>query len=67
MLNFSKKAFNTLQNLIKERKIKGHDVGSGGLITTLLELSFAEVGVGAHYDLSILGESDTVKPYSTKI
>ncbi len=59
---FFKKAFNTLQNLIKERKINaGHDVGSGGLITTLLELSFAEVGVGAHYDLSILGESDTVK------
>ena len=59
---FFKQAFNTLQDLIKERKISaGHDVGSGGLITTLLELSFAEVGLGAHYDLSVLGESDTVK------
>ena len=59
---FFKKAFNTLQDLIKERKIKaGHDIGSGGLITTLLELSFAEVGLGATYDLSALGEMDTVK------
>ncbi|MCB0446381.1 MAG: phosphoribosylformylglycinamidine synthase, partial [Gelidibacter sp.] len=60
--DYFKKAFNTLQDLIKERKIKaGHDIGSGGLITTLLELSFAEVGVGANYDLSILGESDSAK------
>ena len=59
---FFKKAFNTLQDLIKERKIKaGHDIGSGGLITTLLEMSFAEVGLGATYDLSVLGETDTVK------
>ncbi|MEZ4853363.1 phosphoribosylformylglycinamidine synthase [Flavobacterium sp.] len=60
--DYFKKAFNTLQLLIKERKINaGHDIGSGGLITTLLEMSFAEVGVGANYDLSILGESDSVK------
>jgi phosphoribosylformylglycinamidine synthase len=59
---FFKKAFNTLQELIKDRKIKaGHDIGSGGLITTLLEMSFAEVGLGATYDLTVLGENDTVK------
>lgn len=59
---YFKKAFNTLQDLIKVRKINaGHDIGSGGLITTLLELSFAEVGLGANYDLSVLGENDTVK------
>jgi phosphoribosylformylglycinamidine synthase len=59
---FFKKAFNTLQELIKERKIKaGHDIGSGGLITTLLEMSFAEVGLGATYDLTVLGENDAVK------
>ncbi len=59
---FFKKAFNTLQDLIKERKIKaGHDIGSGGLLTTLLEMSFAEIGLGATYDLSVLGETDTVK------
>jgi phosphoribosylformylglycinamidine synthase len=59
---FFKKAFNTLQDLIKERKIKaGHDIGSGGLLTTLLEMSFAEMGLGATYDLSVIGETDTVK------
>ena len=59
---FFKNAFNTLQDLIKERKIKaGHDIGSGGLITTLLEMSFADVNLGAAYDLSVLGENDSVK------
>ncbi len=59
---YFKKAFNVLQDLIKERKIKaGHDVGSGGLITTLLEMCFADVNLGANYDLSSLKESDTVK------
>ncbi|HKX87400.1 MAG TPA: phosphoribosylformylglycinamidine synthase, partial [Flavobacterium sp.] len=59
---FFRKAFNAVQNLIKERKIKaGHDVGSGGLITTLLEMCFADVNLGARFDLSVLGEKDTVK------
>ncbi len=59
---FFKKAFNVLQDLIKDRKIKaGHDVGSGGLITTLLELCFADVNLGANYDLTALKESDSVK------
>jgi len=59
---FFKKTFNTLQDLIKDRKIHaGHDVGSGGLITTLLELCFADVNLGATYDLTALKESDTVK------
>ena len=59
---YFKTAFNVLQNLIKERKIKsGHDIGSGGLITTLLEMSFAGVNLGVSYDLSPLGETDTVK------
>ncbi|HCS21401.1 MAG TPA: phosphoribosylformylglycinamidine synthase, partial [Bacteroidetes bacterium] len=57
-----KKAFNLLQDLIKTDKIAaGHDVGSGGLITTLLEMTFAEVNLGARYDLSSLGETDSVK------
>ena len=59
---YVKKAFNTLQDLIKDRKISaGHDIGSGGLITTLLEMSFAEIDLGATYDLSVLGENDTTK------
>jgi phosphoribosylformylglycinamidine synthase len=61
---YFKKAFNVLQDLIKDRNINaGHDIGSGGLITTLLELSFAEVNVGADYDLSPLNEQDTVKAF----
>jgi len=61
---YFKKAFNVLQDLIKDRKINaGHDVGSGGLITTLLELSFSEVNLGADYDLSQLNEQDTVKAF----
>ncbi len=57
-----KTTFNTLQQLTKEGKVAaGHDIGSGGLITTLLEMSFAEVNLGAEYDLSALNEADTVK------
>ena len=57
-----KNAFNTLQGLIKEGKIEaGHDVGSGGLITTLLEMCFADNNLGASIDLSSLGEADSIK------
>lgn len=57
-----KKAFNTLQQLIKANKIQaGHDVGSGGLITTLLEMCFADRNLGASIDLSSLGETDSIK------
>ncbi len=39
---FFKTAFNVLQDVIKAGKITaGHDVGSGGLITTLLEMCFS--------------------------
>jgi phosphoribosylformylglycinamidine synthase len=59
---FFKKAFNVLQDLIKDRKIKaGHDIGSGGLITTLLEMCFADDELGALIDLTSLGEQDSVK------
>ncbi len=54
--------FNTLQHLIKEDQIvAGHDIGSGGLITTLLELCFADNDLGATIDVSGLGEADTTK------
>jgi phosphoribosylformylglycinamidine synthase len=57
-----KTAFNTIQELIKAGKIAaGHDIGSGGLITTLLEMSFAQVNLGAEYDLTALNEADTIK------
>ena len=54
--------FNTIQNLIKEDKISaGHDVASGGLITSLLEMCFADNNLGANIDLTSLSESDSVK------
>ncbi|WP_274972075.1 phosphoribosylformylglycinamidine synthase subunit PurQ, partial [Zunongwangia profunda] len=55
-------AFYNLQGLIKKDMIAaGHDVASGGLITTLLEMCFADQELGANIDLSTLGESDLVK------
>jgi phosphoribosylformylglycinamidine synthase len=60
--NRFKKIFQTLQQLIQAGHIQaGHDIGSGGLITTLLELCFADQNVGAALDLSSLGEKDLVK------
>ncbi|WP_452229394.1 phosphoribosylformylglycinamidine synthase [Lacinutrix sp. MEBiC02404] len=57
-----KKTFNTIQQLIKDDKIvAGHDVASGGLITTLLELCFADTNLGAELDLSDLAEKDSIK------
>lgn len=55
-------SFNTLQKLIDQNAIvAGHDVASGGLITTLLEMCFAEINTGAELDLSDLGEKDSLK------
>ena len=60
--HFLKNVFNTIQNLIKEDKISaGHDVASGGLITSLLEMCFADNNLGANIDLTSLSESDSVK------
>ncbi|ACT91387.1 phosphoribosylformylglycinamidine synthase [Dyadobacter fermentans] len=57
-----KTTFNTIQQLIKTGKIQaGHDIGSGGLITTLLEMCFADRDLGASIDLSGLGEQDIIE------
>ncbi|MDO5969699.1 phosphoribosylformylglycinamidine synthase [Flavivirga aquimarina] len=59
---YVKNVFNTIQSLIvNEQIVAGHDVASGGLITTLLELCFADVNTGAELDLSSLNEKDTFK------
>nr|WP_294777591.1 phosphoribosylformylglycinamidine synthase [uncultured Flavobacterium sp.] len=59
---FFKKAFNAIQDLIKDRQIlAGHDIGSGGLITTLLEMCFADNHLGAKIDFSSFEEKDLVK------
>jgi phosphoribosylformylglycinamidine synthase len=59
---FFKNAFNTIQELILDNQIlSGHDIGSGGLITTLLEMCFADVNLGAKIDFSVFEEKDLVK------
>tara|TARA_R110002020_G_scaffold454448_1_gene670014 strand:- start:157575 stop:161243 length:3669 start_codon:yes stop_codon:yes gene_type:complete len=56
------KAFDAIQKLIKEEKIvAGHDVASGGLITTLLEMCFAEPDLSASFDFSAFSEKDLIK------
>ncbi|MFK8271866.1 phosphoribosylformylglycinamidine synthase [Capnocytophaga canimorsus] len=57
-----KNGFNTLQKAINQQLIiAGHDVGSGGLITTLLEMCFAENNIALNVNLSSLNEKDSVK------
>ena len=59
---YVKTVFNTIQKLIKQHQIvAGHDVASGGLITTLLEMCFAINNIGAELDLTCLGEKDSLK------
>ena len=59
---YVKSVFKTMQHLIHNKQIvAGHDIASGGLITTLLELCFSDNGLGAEIDLTSLGEADTVK------
>ena len=59
---YFKEAFNAIQDLIREGRIlAGHDVGSGGLITTLLEMCFADNELGAVLDISSFGRQDSVK------
>ncbi|MGY8932853.1 MAG: phosphoribosylformylglycinamidine synthase [Flavobacteriales bacterium] len=54
--------FNTIQYLISDNQLlAGHDVASGGLITTLLEMCFAANNLGANLNLTALGEKDLVK------
>ena len=55
-------AFNTLQSLIKEGKIMaGHDISAGGMITTLLEMCFANTTGGMQIDLDGFAGDDILK------
>ena len=59
---YFKKAFNAVQEHISNGKISaGHDIGSGGLITTLLELCFPSISVGMNINFNGLEETDLVK------
>ena len=60
--SYVKTVFNTLQELIQNNKIvAGHDVASGGLITTLLELCFSGTNIGADLNFNALKEADSIK------
>ena len=60
--NFFKNAFNTIQELILDNQIlAGHDIGSGGLITTLLEMCFPENNLGAKLSFDNFREINLVK------
>ncbi|MBW8330856.1 MAG: phosphoribosylformylglycinamidine synthase [Prolixibacteraceae bacterium] len=55
-------AFNAIQDCIEDRNIlAGHDISSGGLITTLMEMCFADNYSGMTLDLNGIGEADSVK------
>ena len=56
-------AFNAIQELIKKGWIMaGHDISAGGLITTLLEMCFANTKGGLHINLhDICKDGDIIK------
>ncbi|MGA0374144.1 MAG: phosphoribosylformylglycinamidine synthase [Flavobacteriaceae bacterium] len=56
-----KNTFNVTQELIlNEKIISGHDISSGGLITSLLEMCFPSKKVGMEIDMTLLNENDTI-------
>ena len=55
-------AFNAIQEAIEQGLIlAGHDISAGGMITTLLEMCFANVEGGLEVNLDKINESDIVK------
>ena len=56
------KAFETVQTLVKEGKLLAmHDVSAGGLVTTLLEMTFANMNGGLNINLDGFNDADTIK------
>ena len=54
--------FNAIQELVKRGWIMaGHDISAGGLITTLLEMCFANTKGGLHINLHDLESTDIIK------
>lgn len=59
---YFRNAFNAVQDLIKKGLVMaGHDISAGGLITTLLEMTFANREGGIDIDLAGFGGDDIVK------
>ena len=60
--DYFKAAFNALQEAIEQGMIlAGHDISAGGMITTMLEMCFANVEGGLEVNLDPLAEQDIVK------
>lgn len=60
--NYFRNAFNAVQELINEKLVlAGHDISAGGLITTLLEMTFANTEGGIEINLDKFKENDTHK------
>jgi len=56
--------FDYVQDLIKADKIiAGHDVSAGGLITALLEMTFAQVDTGIAIDLKSIEGADDISVF----
>ncbi|MFW6043283.1 MAG: phosphoribosylformylglycinamidine synthase [Marinilabiliaceae bacterium] len=61
-VDYFRRGFEALQSLVRDELIlAGHDVSAGGLITTLLEMCFANKDFGITADLSDWKEDDPVK------
>jgi phosphoribosylformylglycinamidine synthase len=59
---YFKSAFNAIQELVgKELLLSGHDISSGGILTTVLEMCFSQVSTGMELDFSDIEEDDIVK------
>lgn len=57
-----KQAFDALQELIEKGLVlSGHDISSGGLITTLLEMNFPNTQMGMNIRLDGFNEKDPIK------
>lgn len=53
--------FNAVQQLITDGKVlAGHDISAGGMITALLEMTFAEKDLGLNVDLSRINCADDI-------
>jgi len=59
---YFREVFDAIQELISGDKIlSGHDISAGGMLTTLLEMCFANVDGGLSINLSAMDEEDTVR------
>lgn len=60
--DYFRDAFNAVQEVIDKGLIlAGHDISAGGMITSLLEMCFANVEGGLEVDLNAIAEEDIVK------